>query len=114
MRIEEICQLYTSDIRREGFIWYFDINDDGEKYLKTKAAIRKVPIHPHLIERFRFHDFVAKQKNCGAERLFPELKKHSGRYSHYASRWFNGDYLVKVGVKNETTPGFYETSANQA
>ena len=117
MRIEEICQLYTSDIRQQDSIWYFDISDDGEKCLKTKAAIRKVPIHPLLIERFHFHDFVAKQKNRGVQRLFPELKKHSGRYSHYASRWFNGDYLVKVGVKNETTSGkvfhsFRHTFAN--
>lgn len=100
MRLEEICQLYLSDIQQEDGIWFFNLTQNEDKHLKTAAAMRKVPIHPDLIENYHFLDFVEQQKkqNCG--RLFPELKKQSGRYSHYASRWF-GKYLKDIGVKTD-------------
>lgn len=100
MRLEEICQLYLSDIQQEDGIWFFNLTQNEDKHLKTAAAMRKVPIHPDLIEKYHFLDFVEQQKkqNCG--RLFPELKKQSGRYSHYASRWF-GKYLKDIGVKTD-------------
>lgn len=100
MRLEEICQLYLSDIKEENNIWYFDIIEDNDKHVKTASGIRKVPIHDDMIDKFGFLNFVNKQKNKKQERLFPELKKQSGRYSHYASRWF-GQYLLKVGVKDK-------------
>lgn len=98
MRLEEICQLYLSDIQQEDGIWFFNLTQNGDKHLKTAAAMRKVPIHPDLIEKYHFLDFVEQQKKQNCERLFPELKKQSGRYSHYASRWF-GKYLKDIGVK---------------
>lgn len=100
MRLEEICQLYLSDTQQEDGIWFFNLTQNEDKHLKTAAAMRKVPIHPDLIEKYHFLDFVEQQKkqNCG--RLFPELKKQSGRYSHYASRWF-GKYLKDIGVKTD-------------
>lgn len=100
MRIEEICQLYLSDIQQEDDIWYFNLTQNEDKHLKTTAAIRKVPIHPDLIEKYHFLDFVEQQKSQNSERLFPELKKQSGRYSHYVSRWF-GKYLKDIGVKTD-------------
>lgn len=100
MRLEEICQLYLSDIQQEDGIWFFNLTQNEDKHLKTAAAIRKVPIHPDLIEKYHFLDFVEQQKKQNCERLFPELKKQSGRYSHYASRWF-GKYLKDIGVKTD-------------
>lgn len=99
MRLEEICQLHTADIIIHDEIACISINDEnGDKKLKTPAAKRIIPIHPILIDKLSFLGYVEKQRKAGQPRLFPELKKQSGRYSHYASRWF-GDYLVKIGVK---------------
>lgn len=98
MRLEEICQLYLSDIQQEDGIWYFNLTQNEDKHLKTSAAIRKVPIHPDLIEKYKFLNFVEQQKNNNFIRLFPELKKQNGRYSHYVSRWF-GNYLKEIDVK---------------
>lgn len=100
MRLEEICQLYLSDIQQEDGIWFFNLAENHDKHLKTAAAMRKVPIHPDLIEKYKFLTFIERQKSQNYERLFPELKKQNGRYSHYASRWF-GKYLKDIGVKTD-------------
>lgn len=100
MRLEEICQLYLSDIQQEESIWCFNLTQNEDKHLKTSAAVRKVPIHPDLIEKFGFLSFVEQQKDNGSERLFPKLKKQNGRYSHYVSRWF-GSYLKKINIKTD-------------
>lgn len=49
-RIEELCQLHLTDIRKESGIWVLDINDNKEKRLKTPASKRLIPVHPKLIE----------------------------------------------------------------
>jgi len=100
MRLEEICQLYVEDLVVEDGLYCLSVNDDKDKKIKTPAAKRLVPLHPDLVDKFKFPDFVAEQKAKKNERLFPELRKQSGRFSHYASRWFNADFLVKVGVKS--------------
>jgi len=101
MRLEEICQLYLSDIVVQEGINCININDDGaDKQLKTPAANRIIPIRPILINSLGFLDFVQMQKNNGHDRLFPELKKQSGRFSHYVSRWFNSIFLVNIGIKS--------------
>jgi len=52
-RLEEICQLELTDIGTsfDGVV-FMDINDDGEpgKKVKNQASIRRMPIHPKLIE----------------------------------------------------------------
>ena len=116
MRLEEICQLHVKDIIVEDGINCIDINASEDKNLKTAAAVRIIPIHPVLVSKLGFTDFVEKQKKGGFERLFPDLKKISGRYSHYPSRWFNSIFLVKAGVKTEgskkTFHSFRHTFAN--
>jgi integrase len=117
MRLEEICQLHIEDIVVQDEIPCIDINENSsDKKLKTSASHRIIPIHPVLIEKFNFLKFVNKQKEAGHARLFPELKKQSGRYSHYVSRWFNANLLVKVGVKTsnskKTFHSFRHTFAN--
>lgn len=50
-RLGEAAQLRKDDIRLEGGIWVFDINDDHPgKRLKTDYSRRLVPIHSRLIE----------------------------------------------------------------
>ena len=49
-RLEEVCQLHLDDIRQEGDVWVFDINDKDEKRLKNMSSERLVPVHPELIK----------------------------------------------------------------
>ncbi len=48
-RENEIIQLTKKDIKKEGDVYYFDINLDNNKSLKNISSIRKVPIHPALL-----------------------------------------------------------------
>jgi hypothetical protein len=72
-------------------VWGIDINNQGEKLVKTLAGIRLASLHPVLVELRRFPSFVAKVKAEGNKRVFPELKtvKKTGRCSDRASSWFN-------------------------
>ncbi|BEQ15116.1 integrase [Desulfoferula mesophila] len=98
MRLEEICQLTIDDIKQIDEVWCFDVNDQVDKRVKTIASKRYIPIHPKLIDELGLLDYVKAIKKKGSDRLFPELKKQSGRYSHYVSRWFNGTHLPKTGI----------------
>ena len=49
MRLEEICQLHIEDIKQIDGIWCFDVNDGGERQVKTKSSNRVVPVHPELV-----------------------------------------------------------------
>jgi integrase len=104
-RIEELCQLYSEDIQKEGDIWIIDINSNNDKKLKTEGSRRKVPIHPTLI-KLGFIEFA----QANSDRIFPELKMIKHRYSHYPSRWF-GEYKLKCGVasKKKTFHSFRHT-----
>jgi len=96
-RRREIAQLFLTDIRQEGGIWYFDINDDGpRKSLKTPAAKRRVPIHSELI-RLGFLDWV--QALPRQERLFMSFSYNVKEgYGRNPGRWF-GTFLDKLGMK---------------
>jgi integrase len=50
MRLNEICQLYVSDIINFDGLWCFSVNADKDKRLKNDASERVIPIHPKLIE----------------------------------------------------------------
>lgn len=84
-RMNEICQLRTSEVVITADIPYLKIRElHADQTLKTSYSFRFVPIHSELI-RLGFLDFVATRQH---ERLFPELKRYNGYYSHYASKWF--------------------------
>jgi integrase len=89
-RINELCQLHLSDIRKEGDIWYLDINDDtDDKRLKNLTSKRRVPIHDALVNS-GFMQYVDDLKALeGTERLFPELPPARDGYAKNASRWFS-------------------------
>jgi integrase len=108
-RIEEICQLHTHDIRQQDGTWVFDINQDGNKKLKTLSSERLIPIHTHLID-LGFLKFVQKPKR---DMLFRELKRRRDGYSQDASKWF-GRYSDTVGVthKKKTFHSFRHTLSN--
>jgi hypothetical protein len=66
--------LRTSDRSEEG-VWLFDVNDRGDKKVKTKSARRQIPIHPFITNELKLPDYVEALKGEGETRLFPELKK---------------------------------------
>jgi integrase len=88
MRLNEIAQLYLSDIREEEGTYIFDINDeDDNKRLKTPACKRWVPVHSKLIE-MGLLDRVEELKRHGKTRLFYELKYDGNNYGKAVSGWF--------------------------
>jgi len=100
-RLEEIAQLCCSDVKEEMGIWYLDLTEEGDKSLKTKSSVRKVPLHSFVVDTLKFVDFVSRVKSTGSVRLFSDLKKLSGKYGHSVSKWFCGRYLVNIGVKTQ-------------
>ena len=103
IRLNEICQLEIADIdvRDEtDVILIREEGEDDEKRVKTEEGIRFVPIHPEL-KKMGFMEYVAKTKQSGTSRLFPELKKTSkGDYASEFSKWF-GHFLKNTGVKEK-------------
>ncbi len=61
MRREEICQLHVADVRKVDGVWCFDINDSGDKNVKTESSVRFVPVHSQLAAR-GFLQFVENRK----------------------------------------------------
>jgi integrase len=103
-RLNEICQLYLEDIREEEGVWVFDINDRGDKQLKTLSSKRLIPIHSGLIDR-GFLQYVEHLRKKKETRLFPVLKKGKNGYAHSASRWFSD-------LKNSKRVGISDTKKN--
>lgn len=98
-RMQEICQLYVSDLKNIDGVWVFDFNAEGEdKLLKSASSRRKTPIHPKLIEM----GLLGKLKQ-NEKRLFPDLVKATdGTYSNYFSKRFNR-YIERLGIKTDKT-----------
>ena len=108
-RIEELCQLELADIQFEAAaegngegIHYIHITDasnnegketGSKKSVKTKAGIRKVPLHPFLMGQdgspVSLLDYVSQLRSKGETRLFPMLIPNSrGNYSDAVTKWF--------------------------
>jgi integrase len=77
MRVDEIAQLYISDIYQDNGIWVFDVNDNGDdKEVKTPSSIRKMPLPSRLLQT-NFLEYFQLVKNRYGENslLFPYLTK---------------------------------------
>lgn len=77
MRVDEITQLYVSDVYQDGGVWVFDINNNGpDKEVKTPSSIRKMPLTAGLLQT-NFLDYHARVKKQFGENslLFPYLTK---------------------------------------
>jgi integrase len=71
MRLGEICQLRTGDVKHAGKIWFFNVAEEGEgQSVKTSSAIRRVPVHSMLI-RCGLLDYLDALSDG---QLFPGLK----------------------------------------
>jgi integrase len=71
-RQAEIAQLRLSDLNKRDGIWVFSISDAGEEQrVKTRAAIRKVPVSQRL--DLGLVDYAEALRKHGQDRLFPDL-----------------------------------------
>jgi integrase len=103
-RVNEISQLYCTDIKDSDGIIYLDINANApDKRIKNKQSERLVPLHP-ILRRLGFHIYAREQAEQGHTRVFHELtyNKQSG-YGGDVSSWFSHwkrsritDYAVKT------------------
>lgn len=102
-RLNEISQLHLIDIRQEGDIWCFDLNDDGDsKHLKAAASKRLVPIHPKLIQ-LGLLDYVQELKQAGKSKLFPDFSYcPKNGWGRSLGRWFNEVLLTDLNIKNKS------------
>ncbi|PPK75593.1 phage integrase family protein [Methylobacter tundripaludum] len=103
-RIAEICQLHLTDIKQVKALsshvehWCIDINDDGDKKLKTKNSKRQIPIHQNLINAGLItyaDDLKAKRET----KLFPDAARASDQFGGQ-SQWF-GIYSGKAGITDK-------------
>ncbi len=100
-RLMEAVQLLRADVGCESNIWFFDINDgdvdDDSKRLKNSSSVRRIPVHPVLIE-LGFLDFVLTVQE--GERLFPDIPIGPATQRHrHASKMFN-KLLRVAGIKS--------------
>ena len=81
MRLGEIIQLHTADVRKEHGIMVFDVTTDSVdtaaaniKSLKTSTSQRRIPVHQALVD-LGFLEFVERQRAVGNIRLFPDYER---------------------------------------
>jgi integrase len=107
-RLGELVQLHIRDVHFDEPIPHISIDEQNEgvvggaprKHVKSAAGIRKVPLHPDIIE-LGFTQFIeARRKSAGnpSKRLFPEFPYGAdGQASTVASKWF-GRFMSSVGL----------------
>lgn len=98
MRLDEICQLTVDDIHEIGKVICFDVNDIGEKKLKTPSSHRLIPVHPMLLQ-LGLMKYVESQQAGKKLQLWTNLERDkfgywSGSYSKWYTR-FNRGYITK-------------------
>ena len=108
MRTNEICQLRLIDIKKQQNIWFIFVAGTEETKVKTDNAIRKIPIHPQLID-LGFIDYVTTQKKSKKGRLFWELTEDRDGFASHVSRHYNQRFLPAVGVWEKYTKVLYCT-----
>lgn len=92
MRLEEVCKLQLTEIKKSDGVLYFEIID-----AKTKAGWRPVPIHRILIKELGFLNYIEQLKVAGHTRLFPELTRGRDGYGARVSKWF-ARYRKRCGI----------------
>jgi|GEM_PF-6446261 len=98
LRLNEACQIWSDDFIEENGAFFFriDRNPDRRQKTKTLSAVRKIPIHPQLVEMGVFdlmdHD--------NPHHVFPDLAydEKKKNYSDTFSSWF-GRVLDHQGAR---------------
>lgn len=104
LRLGEIVQLGTADVKHDGDVTYFDVSlaeGDG-KHLKTGSSERRVPVHAKLIE-LGLLDYVQQVRKQKKARVFHDIKPgEDGYFSHNFSKWW-GRYTRSIKVHTSKT-----------
>ena len=109
MRTNEMCQILLSQVKKEKGIWFMFVEDSEDTKVKTESSIRKIPVHPQLIE-LGFVEYVANLKRRKKPvRIFWELTEERDGYASKVSRHFNERLLPAVGVWKKHTKVLYCT-----
>ena len=109
MRTNEMCQILLSQVKKEKGIWFMFVEDSEDTKVKTESSIRKIPVHPQLID-LGFIDYVANLKRRKKPvRIFWELTEERDGYASKVSRHFNERFLPAVGVWEKYTKVLYCT-----
>lgn len=116
-RLNELCQLESSDVRKEEEtgIFFVRITSEGSKSLKNYHSRRVVPLHDELI-RIGFLDFVAQAKSEGREKLFSDgltyqpTKGWGGIATTFFTRMPSastkyGGYFHTIGIRKRLADG---------
>jgi integrase len=107
LRLNEICQLDTSDIRVVDDVRCFVITEKSlvgstDKSLKTRSSERIVPVHPKLLD-LGLVAFVEERSKRGDTKLFDDIcPGGSGFRSTAFSKWFV-HFLKHSGASRERT-----------
>ncbi len=70
-RVEELAQLTPQDFFYFEDDWFYRVTTRGQKTVKNAYGIRRVPVHPILIQEGLI-DYVEQQRARLKDRLFPE------------------------------------------
>ncbi|WP_298960192.1 site-specific integrase [uncultured Roseibium sp.] len=102
-RMNEILQLYVSDVVENYGVTCLSINADGDdKRLKTPSSERYLPVHPALA-KLGFLKFVQLRRDAVEQRLFPETPlgangSYSGPFSKHFKRCMLAAGIVRERV----------------
>lgn len=99
-RVEELAQLYVSDVKQDKGIYYLHITADREdKSVKNKGSVRKIPLHKHLVA-LGFVEYVKNQPVSG--RVFHELTiATDGRYANKVAAWLASYWRDNLGISRD-------------
>ena len=105
-RLEEICQMRVTDIKKVSGIWIYRIREEGDygsevTKVKNPYSERDIPLHSELVDTLGFVNYVKHIKKLGKERTFWELPKRGNVYHKNVGKFFNQKYLVKIGLKKK-------------
>ncbi|MEH6470990.1 MAG: site-specific integrase [Halopseudomonas sp.] len=98
-RLEELCQLYTSNVKTiDGIPCFFIDDSKPNQHLKNAESRRLIPIHQQLLD-LGFIGFVrSRQDEVGDNLLFTGLKPINEKFGHSASKWF-GRLKTQLGLE---------------
>jgi len=104
-RREEICQLYSQDVRCVDGTWSLDITDRmPDQRLKTEGSRRTIPIHPDLLQ-LGFVDYCRQQDGL----LFPALRSKSDDFGNNIGKWY-GKFIRSLDIEiKQPIHGFRHT-----
>lgn len=116
-RINELCQLETTDVAQEmdTGIWFIRLAEDGSKSLKNDHSSRFLPLHNELI-RIGFLDFVAQAQEEGRKNLFSDglTYQRAKGWGGIATTFFTrmpsasttyGGYFYSIGIRKRLPDG---------